>query len=319
MADNVIINTPSAYQYPLLIRQILETGLTRGPEQVVVYGDLERQTYRQLHERVGRLASGLAGLGIKAGDTVAVMDWDSHRYLECFFAIPMMGATLHTINVRLSPEQILYTINHAKDDIILVNSEFFSVLEQIWDRVKAVKSLVRIDDFGDKPKTTLPLATDYETLLNAADPHFDFPDLDENTRATTFYTTGTTGLPKGVYFSHRQLVLHTIALRSAITGTGHGRLNDGDVYMPVTPMFHVHAWGFPYVATTLGLKQVYPGRYSPDVSTPEQKCIGWPEQKYISEAGKKARRTGGPWFRHQAWIGLSAGVSELAGRGRRLL
>ena len=168
MADNVIINTPSAYQYPLLIRQILETGLTRGPEQVVVYGDLERQTYRQLHERVGRLASGLAGLGIKAGDTVAVMDWDSHRYLECFFAIPMMGATLHTINVRLSPEQILYTINHAKDDIILVNSEFFSVLEQIWDRVKAVKSLVRIDDFGDKPKTTLPLATDYETLLNAA-------------------------------------------------------------------------------------------------------------------------------------------------------
>ena len=265
MADNLIISTPSAYQYPLLIRQILETGVTRAPEQVIVYGDRERQTYRQLHERVGRLASGLAGLGIKVGNTVAVMDWDSHRYLECFFAIPMMGATLHTINVRLSPEQILYTINHAKDDVILVNSEFFSVLEQIWDRVKAVKSLVWIDDFGDKPKTTLPFVTDYERLLDAADPHFDFPDLDENARATTFYTTGTTGLPKGVYFSHRQLVLHTIALRSAITGTGHGRLNDGDVYMPVTPMFHVHAWGFPYVATTLGLKQVYPGRYSPDV------------------------------------------------------
>jgi len=265
MADDLIISTPSAYQYPLLIRQLLETGVTRAPEQMIVCGDRERQTYRQLHERVGRLASGLAGLGIKAGDTVAVMDWDSHRYLECFFAIPMMGATLHTINVRLSPEQILYTINHAKDDIILVNSEFFSLLEQIWDRVKAVKSLVRIDDFGDKPKTTLPLAIDYETLLNAADPHFDFPELDENARATTFYTTGTTGLPKGVYFSHRQLVLHTIALRGAIMGAGHGRLNDGDVYMPVTPMFHVHAWGFPYVATTLGLKQVYPGRYSPDV------------------------------------------------------
>jgi len=98
-----------------------------------------------------------------------------------------------------------------------------------------------------------------------ADPDFVFPDLDEDTRATTFYTTGTTGLPKGVYFSHRQLVLHTMALRNAITGTGHGRLNDGDVYMPVTPMFHVHAWGFPYVATTLGLKQVYLGKYSPDL------------------------------------------------------
>ncbi len=265
MADNVIIRTPSAYQYPLLIRQILETGVTRAPEQVIVYADRERQTYRQLHERVGRLASGLAGLGAKAGDTIAIMDWDSHRYLECFFAIPMMGAILHTINVRLSPEQILYTINHAKDDIILANSEFFSVLEQIWDRVKPVSSLIRIDDFGDKPKTTLPLTSDYETLLNDADPQFDFPDLDENARATTFYTTGTTGLPKGVYFSHRQLVLHTITVRGAITGTGHGRLNDGDVYMPVTPMFHVHAWGFPYVATTLGLKQVYPGRYSPDL------------------------------------------------------
>ena len=195
------------------------------------------------------------------------MDFDSHRYLECFFAVPMMGATLHTINVRLSPEQILHTINHARDDIILVNSEFLPILENIWDRVEGVKSLVWIDELelGEKPKTGLPLVTDYEALLAGADPGYAFPDLDDDTRATTFYTTGTTGLPKGVYFSHRQLVLHTLALRNAITGSGHGRLNAGDVYMPATPMFHVHAWGLPYVATTLGLKQVYPGKYSPDV------------------------------------------------------
>ena len=195
------------------------------------------------------------------------MDFDSHRYLECFFAVPMMGATLHTINVRLSPEQILHTINHARDDIILVNSEFLPILENIWDRVEGVKSLVWIDELelGEKPKTGLPLVTDYEALLAGADPGYAFPDLDDDTRATTFYTTGTTGLPKGVYFSHRQLVLHTLALRNAITGRGHGRLNAGDVYMPATPMFHVHAWGLPYVATTLGLKQVYPGKYSPDV------------------------------------------------------
>src|SRR5262249_8198851 len=137
--------------------------------------------------------------------------------------------------------------------------------EQIWDRVEGVKSLIWIDDAGGAPKTKLSFAAEYETLLEDAEAHYAFPDLDEDTRATTFYTTGTTGLPKGVYFSHRQLVLHTRVLLNASRGTGHGGLNDGDVYMPVTPMFHVHAWGFPYVATTLGLKQVYPGKYSPDL------------------------------------------------------
>jgi acyl-CoA synthetase (AMP-forming)/AMP-acid ligase II len=265
MAANLIERCAAAHACPLLIKHLLKTGLSRAPEQEIVYRSQVRHSYRSFGERVGKLASGLAKLGVQPGQTVAVMDQDSHRYLECFFAVPMMGATLHTINVRLSPEQILYTINHAKDDVILVNSEFLPILEQIWHRVEGVKALVRIDDGAAEPKTALAFAAEYESLLAEADPHYVFPDLDEDTRATTFYTTGTTGLPKGVYFSHRQLVLHTIALRNAITGTGHGRLNDGDVYMPVTPMFHVHAWGFPYVATMLGLKQVYLGKYSPDL------------------------------------------------------
>jgi acyl-CoA synthetase (AMP-forming)/AMP-acid ligase II len=265
MAPNLIERTAAAHSCPLLIKHLLNTGLDRAPGQEIVYRSQARYTYRAFGDRVGRLASGLAKLGVEPGHTVAVMDLDSHRYLECFFAVPMMGATLHTINVRLSPEQILYTINHARDDVILVNSEFLPILEKIWDRVEGVKALIRIDDAGASLKTTLPFAVEYETLLDQSDPNYVFPDLDEDTRATTFYTTGTTGLPKGVYFSHRQLVLHTMALRNAITGTGHGRLNDGDVYMPVTPMFHVHAWGFPYVATALGLKQVYLGKYSPDL------------------------------------------------------
>jgi len=262
---NLIECSAAAYSCPLLIKHLLDTALARAPKQEIVYRAQARFTYGEFRERVGRLASGLAKLGVRPGQTVAVMDFDSHRYLECFFAVPMMGATLHTINVRLSPEQILYTINHARDDIILVNSEFAPILEQIWDRVEGVKSLLWIDDAGGTPKTTLPFVAEYETLLAGADPHYVFPDFHEDTRATTFYTTGTTGLPKGVYFSHRQLALHTLSLRNAITGTGHGRLNDGDVYMPVTPMFHVHAWGFPYVVTTLGLKQVYPGKYAPDL------------------------------------------------------
>jgi fatty-acyl-CoA synthase len=265
MTSHTIQTTPSAYGYPLLIRRLLEFGVTRAAEQEIVYADKRRLTYRELNERVGRLAFGLASLGVKSGDTVAVMDWDTHRYLECFFAIPMMGAVLHTINVRLSPEQILYTINHAEDDVILVNSEFLPLLEQIWDRIESQIALVLLDDTGQAPKTNLTLVAEYETLLAKAAPGYPFPELDEATRATMFYTTGTTGLPKGVYFSQRQLVLHTLAMRTALTGTGQGRFNEGDVYMPMTPMFHVHAWGLPYVATTLGVKQVYPGRYVPDV------------------------------------------------------
>lgn len=126
MRGQLIEQTASAYRYPLLIKELLKSGVTRVPAQEIVYGNGRRVAHRELAERVGRLASGLAGLGVGPGDTVGVMDWDSTRYLESYFAIPMMGAVLHTLNVRFSPEQILYTINHAEDDVILVNAEFLS-------------------------------------------------------------------------------------------------------------------------------------------------------------------------------------------------
>ena len=262
--DLTIDRTPEAVESPLLIHSILESGVRSAPDQEIVYADQRRLTYRELEQRVNRLAGALAAQGVKPGDTVAVMDWDTHRYLEAFFAIPMMGAVLHTVNVRLSPEQILYTLNHAEDDVILVNREFLPVLEELKDRIETVKSFILLDDEGGNLDSGLELAGEYEALLEQAPEHYDFPLLDENTRATTFYTTGTTGLPKGVYFSHRQLVLHTFAARAALSGSGHGRFNQDDVYMPITPMFHVHAWGVPYVATLLGVKQVYPGRYVPE-------------------------------------------------------
>jgi fatty-acyl-CoA synthase len=264
MTVGTIEPAPSAYRYPLLIKRLLASGVSRAPQQEIVYADRTRLTYREFAQRVSRLASGLASLGIRYGDTVGVMDWDTHRYLECFFGIPMMGAVLHTINIRLSPEQILYTINHADDDVILVNIEFLPCLEQIWDRVEPGKKLVLLNDGGGAPQTPLVFEAEYEALLGRSSPGFEFPDLDEDTRATTFYTTGTTGLPKGVYFSHRQLVLHTMAFRGALAGEGQGRFNEGDVYMPISPMFHVHAWGVPYLAVAMGVKQVYPGRYVPE-------------------------------------------------------
>jgi fatty-acyl-CoA synthase len=222
-------------------------------------------TYSTLAERVNRLASALDALGVKPGATVAMMDWDSHRYLECFFAVPMMGAVLHTVNVRISPEQMLYTINHAADDVILVNAEFLPLLETIRDQIRPGVRFVLINDAYTAPQSKLTFAAEYEAMLAAASPSFVFPDLPEDTRATTFYTTGTTGLPKGVYYSHRQLVLHTLGAAQALANAPHATFTTNDVYMPVTPMFHVHAWGLPYVATMLGVKQVYPGRYLPDV------------------------------------------------------
>jgi len=266
MQDLTIPRTPSAYAYPLLIKNILFCPVVDAPEQEIVYRNAFRYSYRQLKERVRRLANMLVSLGVKPGDTVAVMDWDSHRYLECFFAVPMIGAVLHTINVRLSPEQILYTIDHAEDDLLLVNSEFLPILEQIRGRIDTVKSFVLLNDEAVLPATTLCFAGEYEELLATAGDEFEFQDFDENIRATTFYTTGTTGMPKGVYFSQRQLVLHTMGVMATLGATaGHGSFNCQDVYMPITPMFHVHAWGVPYVATMLGVKQVYPGRYVPDL------------------------------------------------------
>ena len=266
MTDNLIERTASAYTYPLLIKNLLHYPIVGNPDQEIIYRDERRLTYRDLHERIARLANALRTMGVRPGDTVAVMDWDSHRYLECFFAVPMIGAVLHTINVKLSPEQILYTIDHAEDDVLLIHADFLPVLDQIKGRISTVRNYVLLREQGAAPKSQVEFAGEYEDLLTRASASRNYPDLDENTRATTFYTTGTTGMPKGVYFSHRQLVLHTLGVLAALgTPDSQGRLHRSDVYMPMTPMFHVHAWGLPYVATSLGLKQVYPGRYVPDM------------------------------------------------------
>lgn len=266
MHDPASESMASAYAYPLLIKRLLLTPMAHAPNQEIVYRGKVRMTYAQLQERIARLANGLQRIGVEHGTTVAVMDWDSHRYLECYFAVPMMGAVLQTVNIRLSQAEIAYTINHAGAQVLLVNAEFLPVLAAIRDKLEHVHTVVLIDDEGNGAADSgVVFADEYENLLAQSGTQFDFPDFDENTRATTFYTTGTTGLPKGVYFTHRQLVLHTITGMAALGSPESGqRFHRGDVYMPLTPMFHVHAWGMPYVATVMGVKQVYPGRYVPD-------------------------------------------------------
>ena len=265
MSDNLIEVTPSAYEFPLLIKHLLHAPLTRSPDQIIVYRE-RRHTYRQFRDRLGRLASGLTDLGVKAGDVVAVLDWDSHRYHECYFAIPMMGAVLQTGNLALPPEQLLYTLNDTGATTLLLNVDFLPLIEPLASRLPKVSRFILLNDRPELPTTTLPVAGEYEALIESSSPFFVFPDFDERTRATTFHTTGTTGLPKGVYFSHRQILLHVFStLVEFGVATVQGRIHRDDVYMPMTPMFHVHSWGVPYSATLVGLKQVYAGRYAPEV------------------------------------------------------
>ncbi len=264
MTGRLIQTASSAYHFPLLFKHIWNTPLLQARDQQVVYRDAKRFTYVEIWERINRLASALAAIGVQPGDTVGVLDWDSNRFLEAFFAIPMMGAVLQTVNVRLAPEQILYTIDHAGSTTLLVNDEFVGLVKDLKPQLPNVKRLVVMSDRSSAETGGLSFVGEYESLLAATSPHYDFPDFDENTQATTFYTTGTTGLPKGVYYSHRQLVLHALSELAFLGIAGkQGRFSRDDVYMPITPMFHVHAWGFPWAATLAGVKQVYPGRYDP--------------------------------------------------------
>ena len=251
--------------YQLLIKTLLKTPLAQASRKEIVYRGTQRFSYPQLADRIHRLGGALGTLGAIHGTRVAVMDWDSNRYLEAYFAVPMLGCTLMMANIRLSPEQIAYTIDHSEAEILLINKDFYPVFMQIQHKLPRLRHIVCLSDDDKAEAIGGPLyAGEYEALLAAATPVAEFPDFDEHTTATTFYTTGTTGLPKGVYFTHRQLVLHTLTIMSTFLMAGlNGRISREDVYLPLTPMFHVHAWGFPYVATLMGMKQVYVGRFLP--------------------------------------------------------
>lgn len=270
ITTKLIPRTSSAHEPPMLIKSLLAQSLKYEPQREIIYRDLFRMNYVTFNRRVRQLGNVLTELGVRAGDTVAVFDWDSHRYLESFFCVPSLGAILHTINVRLSPAQILYTMNHAEDKVVLIHEDFLPLLNAIKSQLTTVETYVILTDkaYTDPASIVVPegFAGEYESLLAGASTDLEFPDFDENTWATTFYTTGTTGNPKGVYFSHRQLFMHTMGLMSYVCGYQAVPFSSlADVYMPITPMFHVHAWGFPFLATMLSTKQIYPGRYEPEM------------------------------------------------------
>ncbi len=232
-----------------------------GAEIVSVTADgsaVERVSHLELTERVDRLARALQRLGVEQGDRVATFAWNNQRHLELYFAIPCMGAVLHTLNVRLFAEQLTYIVNHAEDKIIFVDGSLVPILEQLAPTFEGVRHYVLM---GDGDAGSLPNVLRYEDLLEDADlgpgHQFGFPELDERQAAALCYTSGTTGNPKGVLYSHRSISMHS----SATLMTDANGLSRADRVLAVVPMFHANAWGLPYGAALAGADLILPDRF----------------------------------------------------------
>jgi fatty-acyl-CoA synthase len=244
--------------YPLTLTHFLERARTLFPRAEIVSrcadGTLRRTTYGQLYPRVCRLAQALIRLGIKPGDRVATLAWNHDRHLEAYLAIPAVGAVLHTLNLRLHPNDLGYIARHAEDQIVIADASLLPLLQQFVANVPSIRRVIVIPDVpAPAPRDSMHL--DYETLLAAEKDSFDFPKLDENTAAILCYTSGTTGNPKGVLYSHRSTVLHTLV---GCMTDAFG-ISENDTVMPVVPMFHANAWGLPYICACIGAKMVFPG------------------------------------------------------------
>lgn len=215
-----------------------------------------RYNYREMAKRTRALSSVLTKLGVKKGDRVGTFAWNHHRHLEAYFGIPAIGAVLHTINIRLSTEHISYIINHAEDKVLLIDIDLLPIIEKIKDDLKTVKAFIVMSDDYDIASSSLEPLYSYESLINEGDENFQFSqNIEENDPAGLCYTSATTGLPKGVLYSHRGIVLHCLTAWHADTLA----LSEKDRMLPVVPMFHVNAWGIPFAATWFGSTQVYPG------------------------------------------------------------
>src|SRR5579875_1117680 len=245
--------------YPLTLQHAYNRAVRLFYKNEVVtqtMDGLHRYTYREWGKRTAQLAHALTEAGVAPGDRIATFAWNTYRHLELYFAIPCIGAVLHTLNIRLFADQLDYIINNAEDKIIFVDGDLVPLLEKLADGLKSVKLYVIM---GEAPNATgkLQPSVDYETFIGDQPETIEWPTFDENSAAAMCYTSGTTGNPKGVVYSHRSIFLHSMGVGLA-DGSG---LSEQDVVFPVVPMFHANAWGFPHASVMMGAKLVLPGRF----------------------------------------------------------
>ena len=245
--------------YPLTLTHILERAAKLFPKKEIsseMHDGMHRHSYADFHRRVHAVARGLQRLGVRPGDRVGTLCWNSFRHLELYFAVPCYGAVLHTLNLRLPSDQLAYIIDHADDCVIFVDASLVSILEPIRDQISCVKQFVVLPD-TESDDTSLAPTTGYEQLVESANGAlYSWPQLDEKTAAATCYTSGTTGNPKGVLYTHRALVLHSFALAMAdVFG-----ISERDTVLQIVPMFHANGWGIPYAAVMTGARIVLTGR-----------------------------------------------------------
>ncbi len=253
--------------YPLTLTHVLERAAKLFPRTEIASklpGGMHRYSYRDFHGRVHRLAPALQRLGVQPGERVGTLCWNSYRHLELYFAVPCSGAVLHTLNLRLAADQLAYIINHADDRVIFVDASIVPILETIKDQIPRVRQFVILPDV-DLAAHSLPDALGYEDLLaqSPSEPH-PWPELDENAAAATCYTSGTTGNPKGVLYTHRAIVLHTFGLSLADAFA----ISERDTILQIVPMFHANGWGIPFAGVMNGSRMVFTGRHlqSPDIA-----------------------------------------------------
>jgi len=250
----------SMMQQPLLISSLLVHAERHHAEQEIVSrrveGDVHRYTYADLAKRARRMANALASRGVRFGDRVATLAWNGYRHMELYYAVSGSGAVLHTLNPRLHPDQVVWIADHAEDQVLFFDMTFLPLVEAIASRVKTIKAFVAMTDRAHMPASTkIPNLLCYEELVESNSDVFSWPTFDENTASSLCYTSGTTGNPKGALYSHRSTVLHTYAAALPDSLDCAAR----DTILPVVPMFHVNAWGLPYIACMVGAKLVYPG------------------------------------------------------------
>ena len=246
-------------KWPLLITSLIRhADLNHGDTEIVsrtVEGPIHRYTYRDAHVRARRLANALTRLGVASGECVGTLAWNGYRHFELYYGVSGMGAVLHTINPRLFHDQLEYIVNHAGDRLVFFDLTFLPLVEKLAPACPHVTTWIAMTDAAHMPSSALPNLLCYEVLLDAEDDDYAWPEFDENAAASLCYTSGTTGHPKGVLFSHRSTVLHAMAV---CVPDAKG-MSAHSVVLPIVPMFHVNAWGIPYSAPLVGAKVVFPG------------------------------------------------------------